>query len=354
MGITALLVLGCGPTFVAPAPPFTEPAAPEALARALEAALVAREEAALEALDPQRAERRRAALLDRGTLADLRAVGEDLFHRDTPWRPGTPPKPVDPLRTGGADATRCLGCHRVGGTGGSGGFGDVAFFEATGDDVQSAQRRLPRMLAGAALLDRAGNSMNSSAFGWMPGRPRTLAAMVEWSVRTHLGEQPTADEVAALTVFIALLPPPMAYTPDRPGVAEAVARGEALFGSVGCAACHTPTLPVHDPVLPLGNGQTLDLTAWLGRPPFAVRAYTDLKPHALGGEAVITPPLWGVASRGPYLHDGRASDLIEAVEAHDGEASAARDAWRALGRNQSDVLAFLASLGRLPRMEWIR
>ena len=37
-------------------------------------------------------------------------------------------------------------------------------------------------------------------------------------------------------------------------------------------------------------------------------------------------PLWGVTLHGPWLHDGRAETLSEAIEAHGGEAQAIRDA----------------------------
>ena len=33
-----------------------------------------------------------------------------------------------------------------------------------------------------------------------------------------------------------------------------------------------------------------------------------------------TPPLWGVADSPPYLHDGRAYTLEDAIRLHDGEA----------------------------------
>jgi cytochrome c peroxidase len=34
-----------------------------------------------------------------------------------------------------------------------------------------------------------------------------------------------------------------------------------------------------------------------------------------------TPPLWGFRDSGPYLHDGRAKNLEEAVAFHDGQAA---------------------------------
>ncbi len=58
-----------------------------------------------------------------------------------------------------------------------------------------------------------------------------------------------------------------------------------------------------------------------------------------------TAPLWGVARSAPYLHDGRAATLEEAIAAHGGEASQARDAFLVLGPlERAALLAYLALL----------
>ena len=70
-----------------------------------------------------------------------------------------------------------------------------------------------------------------------------------------------------------------------------------------------------------------------------------------------TPPLWGVRTRTQLLHDGRAGlemgeDTLpgrvhRAIIEHDGEASAARDAYLLLSRKeQNSLFAFMDSLGR--------
>ncbi len=59
-----------------------------------------------------------------------------------------------------------------------------------------------------------------------------------------------------------------------------------------------------------------------------------------------TPPLWGVADSAPYLHDGRASTLDEAIRLHGGEAEATSERYRKLdGRDRRELLSFLQSLG---------
>ncbi|HEX5104465.1 MAG TPA: di-heme oxidoredictase family protein [Pirellulaceae bacterium] len=55
-----------------------------------------------------------------------------------------------------------------------------------------------------------------------------------------------------------------------------------------------------------------------------------------------TPPLWGLQDSAPYLHDGRAATVIEAIALHGGEAEACTK--RYLGLPAGDRLAMLAFL----------
>jgi len=73
--------------------------------------------------------------------------------------------------------------------------------------------------------------------------------------------------------------------------------------------------------------------------------------------AFLTPELWGVGNTGPWLHDGRAGTLEEAVLLHGedqppaagdpgrSEAQEARDAFKALpAQERQALLTFLRSL----------
>lgn len=114
--------------------------------------------------------------------------------------------------------------------------------------------------------------------------------------------------------------------------------GSRLFAALACADCHVPALP---------------------GPRGPVPAYSDLLLHDMGpdladgvpfglasGSEFRTQPLWGVAAEAPYLHDGRADTLDEAIRMHGGEAEASRDRYVALtAAEQHEVLAFLDSLG---------
>ena len=57
-----------------------------------------------------------------------------------------------------------------------------------------------------------------------------------------------------------------------------------------------------------------------------------------------TAPLWGVAHSAPYLHDGRASTLNEAITLHGGEAEQTSKRYAALASfDRQALLAFLHS-----------
>ncbi len=55
-----------------------------------------------------------------------------------------------------------------------------------------------------------------------------------------------------------------------------------------------------------------------------------------------TPPLWGLRDSAPYMHDGRAETVLEAIAMHDGEAAGTRDRFLQLSlADRHAILAFL-------------
>jgi len=64
-----------------------------------------------------------------------------------------------------------------------------------------------------------------------------------------------------------------------------------------------------------------------------------------GASNFLTKELWGVGSTAPYLHDGRATTLAEAISFHGGESAGSRDNFNALsGDEQKALIAFLKNL----------
>jgi hypothetical protein len=186
---------------------------------------------------------------------------------------------------------------------------------------------------------------------------------------------------------------------------QSIARGARSFEEVGCAGCHAPRLTLQDPIFsePSQHAAYRDASFPAGQNPLAlgvdprlalrfdltrdqpdnritdadgrlvfhlgaltrnsrgganVDLYGDLRRHDMGaalaegidevgsGASVfLTENLWGVGSTAPYLHDGRATTLAEAIAFHGGEAEGSRDAFLALFEaKQRDVIAFLENL----------
>jgi CxxC motif-containing protein (DUF1111 family) len=64
-----------------------------------------------------------------------------------------------------------------------------------------------------------------------------------------------------------------------------------------------------------------------------------------GASVFLTENLWGVGSTAPYLHDGRATTLTEAILEHGGEAETSKNAFARLAtQDQADVIAYLENL----------
>ena len=150
------------------------------------------------------------------------------------------------------------------------------------------------------------------------------------------------DDLGDLIAFTRFLAPPSRVLP----LSAAAVRGEERFESLGCTLCHVPSLPssrgpvdaytdllIHDMGPALADGLT-----------FGIPQASSISPPTSHLE-FRTQPLWGVSLHAPYLHDGRAETLQEAIVMHDGEAQTIREAYEALTpAEQADVIEFLEHL----------
>jgi len=163
---------------------------------------------------------------------------------------------------------------------------------------------------------------------------------------------------------------------------DAWAAGRSHFDEIGCSGCHVPTLDLDDPKLDARQPAEPDRPAFIidvakdGDGPrvepkyagdttsYLVHLFSDLKRHDMGdalaspspqgaipARVFLTRPLWGLAETAPYLHDGRAPTVHDAIVLHGGEATAARVAYLALDEPaRASVRVFLASLSRQPKL----
>jgi CxxC motif-containing protein (DUF1111 family) len=147
-----------------------------------------------------------------------------------------------------------------------------------------------------------------------------------------------------------VLPPPGRGTPPPPPQQQnqSIANGQQVFKQIGCALCHTPLMTTG-----------ASTSASLSNQP--VPLYSDLLVHHMGsgladgvtqglagGDEFRSAPLWGVGQRVYFLHDGRTTDLVQAIRAHSSHGS---EATGVVGAFQSlpaqavqDLLNFLRSL----------
>ncbi|MEM7232191.1 MAG: di-heme oxidoredictase family protein [Planctomycetota bacterium] len=294
-------------------------------------------------------------------------------------------------------------------------------------------------------------------YGWKGDVP-TLRAFCRGAADRELGMQPeeitlklgdddpdgdgvttefSVGDVTSLVVYVGAQPVPKRAgelaeaglaEPPSAELAASARRGEALFGTIGCASCHRTSLTLADIQFdePTSRGRGAYFDEELGdldsefdpdRPfsfdlsrdgdqprlssgssEFAIELFGDLKRHNMGASLAdaqatpvetangdqlttslaslptsvevdgdgrvsieeqffLTAELWGVGNTGPWLHDGRAASLDEAIALHGvddppavgdlarSEAQESRDAFLALSSGErADVVQFLKSL----------
>jgi CxxC motif-containing protein (DUF1111 family) len=162
----------------------------------------------------------------------------------------------------------------------------------------------------------------------------------------------------ALVAYVRSLPAPDVMSDDQvdPKDAQHVKAGGSVFKAIGCATCHLPKLGdvtgiysdllLHDMSPQLGDTSSYGV--------FAAHAPGDAQPAAVrnrgprpgaADQEWRTPPLWGLRDSGPYLHDGRAITVDEAIRSHGGEATASAQKYIQISaRDRSQLAAFLLSL----------
>ncbi len=197
----------------------------------------------------------------------------------------------------------------------------------------------------------------------------------------------TTGEMSALHIFLT--------TSERPFQQDLSTnqqrRGKRIFNRIGCTGCHKPTINTRSSVLEYrisGLGvidpnedpyYSVDLANDVApgaqfetnnRGGIKVPIFSDYKRHNMGSRLAesfhalenpdcdneiagteitncnfITMKLWGLADTAPYLHDGRALTIFEAIAFHGGEAQRPRDRFLNLSKGgQNALLAYLGTL----------
>jgi hypothetical protein len=245
--------------------------------------------------------------------------------------------------------------------------------------------RIPTPVFGAGLIEHARTGTATTGtitrFGWKAQNKSLLifsgeAYNVEMGITNEGFQQkrdenlqcqfatvpndvtPSVNQIGAIenfSNFQRFLAPPTPASNGYGNVSkQSIDRGRALFASVGCVHCHTPTLTTGNATVAALRGKNASL-------------YSDLALHGMGpgladdivqglaqGHEFRTAPLWGLGQRIFFLHDGRTTDLLEAIRAHQSfgnfrfpssEANAVIDNFNNLRESdQQDLMNFLRSL----------
>jgi hypothetical protein len=178
-----------------------------------------------------------------------------------------------------------------------------------------------------------------------------------------VADEITLGQVSALEIFNTTL-----ERPFQQRLSAGARRGRRGFLALGCGGCHVPVLVTRSRVLEyrVSSDDEVYFAVDLSRAPagfgrikgagLAVPLFADLKRHDMGPALAesfgsdldrhfTTARLWGVADTAPYLHDGRATTLSEAILMHGGEAEDSALAFAQLSRpEQLELIEFLRSL----------
>jgi CxxC motif-containing protein (DUF1111 family) len=132
-----------------------------------------------------------------------------------------------------------------------------------------------------------------------------------------------SSDVAQFADFMRFLDQPTPACTGS-GCSPQIQKGTAIFSQIGCANCHTPSMTT----------TTSDITSGLSQ--VQANLFSDLALHHMGKKLADgitqgnagpdqfrTSPLWGVGQRVFFLHDGRTSDLLQAIREHKSQGSEA-------------------------------
>ena len=127
-----------------------------------------------------------------------------------------------------------------------------------------------------------------------------------------------SSDVVNFAGFMRFAAPPTPM-PDT----ASMARGRQVFQNIGCHACHVMT-------------QTTGQSEYTSQSKVSFSPFSDFALHDMGsgladgisqgnasGSEFRTAPLWGIGQRLFFLHDGRTSDLYQAIAAHASRGSEA-------------------------------
>jgi hypothetical protein len=191
-------------------------------------------------------------------------------------------------------------------------------------------------------------SPDEAQHGGLPASCRLNATPEDGTNTTASPDSGVPSDVVQFAMFMRLLAPPTPST-SNPGGEQSIANGRRVFAAIGCAMCHTATLATGASKITPGLSQV------------NANLFSDLLVHHMGSnladgisqgtagpDEFRSAPLWGLGQRIFLLHDGRTTDLLDAIREHASQGSEANGVIHNFSRlspqQQQDLLNFLRSL----------
>jgi len=168
------------------------------------------------------------------------------------------------------------------------------------------------LIAAGAYQDEVGvtNTFASAENDQTPGCQLNALPEDQFNVAApnFIDALPDFVKIAGFATFSA----PPVPAPDTPSIA----RGRILFAQIGCALCHTPSLPIGAAVGSAPRGSIANLYSDIALHRMGPGLADGIATGNAGSDEFRTTPLWGVGQRLFLLHDGRTRDLLQAIAAH--------------------------------------
>ena len=157
------------------------------------------------------------------------------------------------------------------------------------------------------------------------------------------------SSIDRFTVFMRFLAPPKPSSMVAGATVASIGNGSKLFSDTGCALCHTPTLNTYkNTAIVAMRAQPLNLFSDLLLHDMGRGLADGIQQGQAGGREFRSAPLWGLGQRLFFLHDGRTSNLRQAIAEHYSDGSEANGVTRKFfalpDAQQQDLLNFLRSL----------
>jgi CxxC motif-containing protein (DUF1111 family) len=163
---------------------------------------------------------------------------------------------------------------------------------------------------------------------------------------TRNSNSPASDFSSDIVNFAGFMR--LSAPPAPAASSNATVQGSNQFVNIGCAACHVTT-------------HTTAASIFTNQSNVAFHPFSDFALHNMGtglqdqvsqgaanGQQFRSAPLWGVGKRIFFLHDGRTSNLVTAIEAHSSSGSEANQVIANFNKlsasDQQDIILFLRSL----------